>query len=148
MTTTVLTPSDHDAARRALLPVAGVVTISTVALTVYGAHRLTEVVVVLAIAAVVMAAVYGFVLPRLLRRDNVGGTALALSVVALVLILPAFWSGLPLVLGAAGALLGYAGRNAATGSGKATAGLVIGLLAAIGYYAAYVLDTLNQAGVS
>ena len=60
---------------------------------------------------------------------------------------PAFWSGLPLVLGVAGALLGYAGRNAASGARLSIAAFVVGLLSSIGYVAIYVIDFLGQSGV-
>ena len=134
--------SDHDAARRAMLPV-GVATFAGSAVwTVLGAHNLREIVVVLAVAAVVTAAVYGLLLPRSLRRESAGGTALALALLAALLTLPAYWSGLPLILGAAGVLLGLAGRNAATGAGKSVAAIGIGALAVLGYLTIYIVDGL------
>ncbi len=134
--------------RRALVPAAVAVLAVTTGLTVYGANDLREILVVLAVLVAVIGGVYGLLLPRKLSQESAGGTALTLSLIGAVLLLPAFWSGLPLALGAAGAMLGYAGRNAATGSGKCVAALVVGTLTAIGYIAVYVLDTLNQMGVS
>ncbi len=139
--------SDHAGISRIVTPAALAVTVAATALTIYGAHDVREVVVVLAILAAVVVGVYGFLVPRRLARPSAGGTALTLSLIAAVLLLPAFWSGLPLALGVAGAMLGYAGRNAPTGSGKSTAALVIGMIAGIGYFAVYVLDTLSQMGV-
>lgn len=134
--------TDHDAARRALLPV-GVGTFAGSAVwTGLGAHSLREVAVVLAVAAVVTAAVYGLLLPRSLRRESAGGTALTLALLAALLTLPAFWSGLPLILGAAGVLLGLAGRNAATGAGKSVTAIGVGALAVLGYLTIYIVDGL------
>lgn len=134
--------TDHDRARRFALPL-GVATLAVATVwTILGAHGMAETVTVLPVLVVVTAAVYGFLVPRALSRPSAGGTAFALSVVAAALTLPAFWSGLPLVLGAAGALLGYVGRNAATGAGKSIAAIVLGALAVIGYLTIYIVDGL------
>ena len=53
----------------------------------------------------------------------------------------------PLVLGVAGALLGYAGRNAASGARLSIAAFVVGLLSSIGYVAIYVIDFLGQSTI-
>jgi hypothetical protein len=145
--TTEIVGTERTSVRRVLVPTGVAVFVAAAALTVYGAHDMTEVAVVLAILVAVMAGVYGYLLPRKLAQESAGGAALTLSIIAAVLLLPAFWSGLPLALGVAGAMLGYAGRNAAKGSGKCVAALVIGALAAIGYFAVYVLDTLHQMGI-
>lgn len=108
--------------------------------TVYGAHNWTEIVVTVSVLAVVAAFVFGYVVPRALRTESAGGTALALSIPALVLVLPAFWTGLPMVLGVAGVMVGNAGRDARSGSGKSIAGLVLGALAILGYLAVYIGD--------
>ena len=52
-----------------------------------------------ALSALVTAGVFGLLLPRALREDSAPGRALTLSVLGLPLIVPAFWSGLPMVLG-------------------------------------------------
>lgn len=111
--------------------------------TAFGAHDWTEIAVVWAAIAVVTALVFGLVVPRALRKESAGGTALALSIPALVLLLPAFWAGLPLVLGVAGVVVGNAGRTASSGAGKCIAGLVLGALAAVGYVAIYISDAMN-----
>ena len=100
-----------------------------------------------AVVVLATAVVFGYLLHRALRRESAAGTALTLSSIALLLLLPAFWSGLPLVLGAGGALLGYAGKNAPNRAGKSTAAVVLGLLTALGYLAIYVLDTVERAGL-
>lgn len=144
MTASPLTSTSFDIERermrRAVAPVAIGVAVVSGSWTALGAHGIPEMVVVLATIVVVTGGVYGFLLPRALIRPSAGGTALALSVVALLLTLPAFWSGLPLVLGVAGGMLGYVGRGAPSGSGKAIAGCVLGLLAAMAYLAIYVVD--------
>jgi hypothetical protein len=80
---------------------------------------------------------------RALRKDSAGGTALGLSVPAVLLLVPAFWSGLPLVLGVAGLVVGNAGRGARSGGGKCVAAVALGALACLGYVAIYVSDGLN-----
>lgn len=137
----------HVSGRRPVLLAAAGVLAAAGALTVYGAHDLREVVVVLAVLVTVVVGVYGYLLPRALSRPSAPGTALTLSVVAAVLLLPAFWSGLPLALGVAGALLGHAGRDAVDGSRTSVAAMLIGVLACVGYVAVYVLDALSQMGV-
>ena len=80
--------------------------------TAFGAHDWSEIAVVWGVIAVATLLVFGLVVPRALRKESAGGTALGLSIPALVLLLPAFWSGLPLVLGVAGLVVGNAGRRA------------------------------------
>lgn len=133
-------PAENAGARRAIVPV-GVGSFAAAAFwTAMGAHDTAELVIVAAVCAVVAAGVFGFVLPRAMRQESAPGRALTLSILGLLFIVPAFWSGLPMVLGAAGALLGYAGRNAGAGAKGSIAALVIGLLTVIGYWAAYVTD--------
>ena len=131
---------DRDRIRRALAPTAIAVAVVSGFWTVLGAHNLGEIVVVLAVIAIATGVVYGIVLPKALRKPAAGGTGLGLSVPAVLLTLPAFWSGLPLVLGIAGAMLGCAGRGAASGSGKSIAACALGLLAAVAYLTIYVVD--------
>ena len=109
-------------------------------LLAYGAHDWTEIIVSASVLVAVAAVVFGLVLPKALRKESAGGTGLALSVPAVLLTVPAFWSGLPLVLGVAGMIVGNTGRNARTGSGKCIAALVLGALAVLGYAAIYVSD--------
>lgn len=111
--------------------------------TVYGAHNWAEIIVVLGVLALTTALVFGLAVPRALRKESAGGTALGLSIPALLVLLPAFWSGLPLVLGVAGFVVGNAGRRAPSGAGKCIAAVVIGALAAIGYVAIYLFDAMN-----
>ena len=131
---------DRAGSRRAVLPVALVSFAIATVWTVMGAHDTGEIVVVLSVCAVVAGAVFGFVLPRAMREESAPGRALTLSVLGLLLTVPAFWSGLPMILGSAGALLGYAGRNAVAGAKGCIAAAVIGALAVMGYLVVYVGD--------
>jgi hypothetical protein len=85
----------------------------------------------------VSAIAFGLLVPRALRAIQEGRSSaprwgLAHSIVALVLTPFAFWSGVPLVLGAAGLLLGAAGRKHGRGRGASTAAAVIGVLVVVG----------------
>ena len=93
--------------------------------------------------------VLGVVVPRWVTRSNAGGVGLGLSVAGFLLLAPAFWAGLPAVLAAGGLMLGGAARRQGRG-GVATAAMVLGTLALIGYVAIYVGDwmaTNNIAGM-
>lgn len=81
--------------------------------------------VVIAVSAVV---VYGFVVPRGMERAGSGRTALVLSVLA-VLSVAVFWSGLPPILGVAGAFLGLIGWHAARGRIASRLAVVVGVIA-------------------
>ena len=71
---------------------------------------------------------------------------MVLSLLALLLVVPAFWTGLPPVLAAGGIVLGLAGRTAAR-SGLPIAATVVGLLAIVGDVAIYIADWMNTNGV-
>ena len=145
------TPAVADTSTRAGIPgpvlwLAAAVFTATTALTFYGAHGRYEIPIVMTGIVLSLIGVYGFLLPRKLAQQSAGGTALILSSIAAVLLVPTFWSGQSLILGAAGALLGYAGRKAPSGAGKSIAAILIGLLVSIGYFAVYLYDALLPAG--
>ena len=100
-----------------------------------------ELLVVCAIIAIAAAVVFGLVVPRGLQREAAGATALTLSVLGLLAV-PAFWAGLTPILAGGGALLGWAGRDAARGRGMCRAAIGIGALALLGYLAIYTSDQL------
>jgi hypothetical protein len=121
---------------------------AAVALGVYGAYgdptapdnQKSAVPFVAAMAVAVAAVVFGLLVPRGLASLRRGGSgarrwALGHSIVALILI-PVFWSGIPLVVGSAGLTLGLAGRRAAAEHGESakacTSAAVIGLVVALG----------------
>jgi len=103
------------------------------------AEAIGEVVLILLLTAVI----FGVVVRRGLRHAAAGGRGIAMGVVGLLAVPVAFWSGLPVVLGTAATLLGYAGKRADHGSGKAIAAFVLGLLTLIGYVVVYVGDYVN-----
>lgn len=150
MTSTIYTASadsDHERARRLTLPVAAVSFVVALALSVQWGHGAREWLLEAAVEIVLAALVFGLVVPRGLRHESAGGRGIVMAAIALLLVVPAFWSGLPLLLGAAAAILGYAGKRAHTGSGRATASLVLGLLAVVAYLAAYLADFLHVHGL-
>ncbi|QZY29667.1 hypothetical protein [Nocardioides coralli] len=112
-------------------------------LTTLFAHDWAEVATVAPVIVVAGAIVYGLVVPRALRRDSQGGAALVLAVLAALVVVPAFWSGLPLVLGVAAMVLGNAGRRSREGAGTAIAGLVLSTLAVLFYGWIYVSEGLQ-----
>jgi hypothetical protein len=77
---------------------------------------------------------FGWVIPR---TDHPARTGLVVGLLAL-LSLPAFWSGVPYVLGPAAIALGMLGRSA--GRAQATAAIALGALATIAGFVALVLD--------
>ena len=133
---------------RPVLRLAVAVFTATTALTLYGAHGRYEIPIVMTGIILSIIGVYGFLMPRKLAHPSAGGTALLLSGVAAVLLVPTFWSGQSLILGAAGALLGYAGRKAPTGAGKSITAIVVGLLVSVGYFAIYLADALLPPGTA
>jgi hypothetical protein len=104
------------------------------------AHDWGEVIVVAAGIAAGTAVVFGVVVPRGLRRESAGGAALTCAVLAALLVAPAFWSGIPLVLGVAAMILGNAGRVAPHDAGKSIAALVVGALASTFHLSIYVME--------
>lgn len=127
---------------RSVAPLGVATAVLAGALSVLFAHGWGEVLVVVPVMLVAAALVFGLAVPRALGREDSGGAALGLAVPAAVLLLPAFWSGLPLVLGVAGMIVGNAGRNARSGSGKSAAALVIATLAVVGYAAIHVAEVI------
>jgi hypothetical protein len=135
-------PVSRDGGRARAARVGGVVAIVTMALVVYGAYGAAKasasqksgVPFEIIIVAVVAVVVYGLLAPLALRAVESGraagrNSAVALAVVS-VLSLAMFWSGLPLILGGAAALVAMAGRERIGGSKVFSAAWALGLLAA------------------
>lgn len=105
-------------------------------LTAPEAHDTTEIAVVLSVAGVVALAVFGWLLPQGMAK-GAPGAALALSGVGALLFLPAFWSMLPLLLGVAGAVLGY--TCVAHAPKRAYAAMGLGGITAAGFLYLYIV---------
>ena len=140
---TTITVSRPDTSRGAVAGIGIATALVAMGGTAFGAHNWGEIIIVCGIIAVATALLFGLVVPRALRKESAGGTALGLAIPALVLLVPAFWSGLPLVLGVAGLVVGNAGRRAPSGAGKCIAAVVLGTLAAVGYLAIYISDGMS-----
>ena len=140
--------SDRERARRALLPVGVVTTLVVAFFNVARADSAAEALVVTAVDLVVVGLVLALVVAPGLRHESAGGRGIVLGVVGLLALVPAFWSGLPMVLGAGAVMLGYAGRRASSGSGRAIIALVLGTLSVVGYLAVYVSDWISNPGGS
>jgi len=139
---------DRDRARHALVPVAATSFCVAAFFDIARADSAREAFISVAVGLLAACVIYPLVVARGLRQESAGGRALAMGIIGLLLIVPAFWSGLPMILGGAAALLGYAGRKAASGSGQATAGFVLGVLSVVGYVAFYVADWVANPGAS
>jgi len=87
-----------------------------------------------AIVGAVAAATFAFVVPWALKGNGSRTGGLALSGFAFLASFVAFWTMVPLILGAAGALIGYETRNEAEGGtrrGLGLAAMVLGTIAAV-----------------
>ncbi len=148
ITTDTTHTADRQRSRQALVPVAVVCFLVTTFFNLARADTAAESIAMVALDTVAIALLYVLVVARGLRQDSAGGRALTLGVLGALLSVPAFWSGLPMILGTAAVLLGHAGRRAASGSGQSTAGFALGALAVIGYVATYVGDWIANPGAS
>lgn len=107
----------------------------------------------IALSAVVGAAVFGLLVPRALRAVGAaspGAPRWALGHgIAAVVLLTAFWSGLPLVVGPAAVILGMEGRRpparGARRGGAYSASLMLGVVAVVASIAITVVgNTLGH----
>lgn len=144
MTTTQLASAadDRAQARQLLVPTAVGVALIGSAVSWLSANSRGEAIGEAVFIPLLTAAVFALVVARGLRLPAAGGRGIAMGVIGLLAVPVAFWSGIPLVLGAGATMLGQAGRRADEGSGKAIAAFVLGVLTLIGYVAVYVGDFL------
>ncbi|RHW29055.1 hypothetical protein D0Z08_00700 [Nocardioides immobilis] len=136
---TSINHSSHaDQALRLRSPVAIVIVLFTVSYPAndfYGAESDTDIgfgvfLIYVAIALTTAIVVFAVVMPWAIRRQWIGVVALTLSLVGFLLA-PGFWTGVPPAVAAGGALLGWAGVDAAKGRRLSQAALVIGVLGVI-----------------
>ena len=142
-----LAQPDNERARRALVPAAIGTAAVILVFATFRADSRAEAISMDALGVLSSALVYGLVVRTGLRKESVPARALLMSGLGLLLVFPAFWSGLPVVLGGAGALLGYAGKRSSR-SGLCIAALVVGALAVIAYLAIYIGDWIADPGSS
>lgn len=141
----------RDGGRARSARVGGVVALPTLALVVYGVYgdrqasssQKSAVPFEIIIVVVASAIVYALLAPLALRaveaRTAAGPRwALGLAVVSF-LSLAVFWSGLPLIIGGAAALVGRAGREAAGRSKVFSIAFGLGLVAAVGCVAVTII---------
>jgi hypothetical protein len=87
---------------------------------------------IIAVTVLVAGLLFGLAVPRLLRSRRMSGWSLALGVAG-ILTLPAYWSGLPVIFGAAALLTAVTARRQTRADGNparlATAATVVGVLA-------------------
>jgi hypothetical protein len=129
--------------RRAGIAIGAATLLIAATIVILNAHDAAEIAIVLGVLVPTAILVYGFLVPRCLGRPSSGPAALVLGILAAGLVVPAFWSGLSLVLGVAAVLVGSSGRHGPHRAGLCVAGLVLGALATFGYAAWYLLDWLS-----
>jgi 4-amino-4-deoxy-L-arabinose transferase-like glycosyltransferase len=95
-----------------------------------------EYVVTLGGALAVVAALFGWIIPRSQRPARAGLVAGLVGVLSL----PVFWTGLPFVLGPAAAALGLLGISRDGRRAEATAVVAVGALVTLAGIAGLVLD--------
>lgn len=87
--------------------------------------------IIIVVLLVIAAITFLLFVPRASRFNRPEVPGLVCSILGLLLLL-VFWSGLPIVLGAAGALLGQSGRTAGTaGRSLSLAAIVVGVGAVV-----------------
>jgi hypothetical protein len=104
-----------------------------------GGGKASDYLIVLGIIGVAAFVVFGWIVPKGLRKASAGITALVLAVLA-VLTVAAFWSGLPPVLASGAIVLGLAGWNARERAWLCRTAAVIGVFAVVADIAVYMGD--------
>lgn len=98
---------------------------------------------IIAVAVVLGAIAFGLVVPRVMRGARMSGWALGFAIVAIVT-LAGYWSGLPVVFGAAALLLGTTGRRLRLSDGlKARLAMAAMILGGIAILADVVMTILS-----
>ena len=126
--------------------VAVLVAILSVVLPPVKPDQLRALPILVVVLLVIAAIVFFLIVPRGERSNRPAVPGLACSIIGLLLVFPAFWSGLPIVLGAAGFVLGQAGRGSrrATGGWYALGAIVVGIAAVVLNLLALLFDRLTS----
>jgi hypothetical protein len=143
--------ASRDGGRARAARVGAVVAILTMALVYYGAYgdakasssQKSGVPFLVIIVAVLAAIIYGLLTPIALRRAEAPAAsgsrwAVGMAVVSF-LSLAVFWTGLPVVLGPAAAMVGRTGRDATGGSKAYSIAWGLGLFAAVAAVAVTII---------
>ena len=141
------TPTGTVAPSGALVGVAALSFAVATAGTLWGAHERSEIAICMGELILAAALIYGVLLPRKLARPS-AHAALAVSITGAVLIVPAFWSGLPMVLGVAGVMLGKYALLAGKKRTTSIAAIVVGVSSFLGYLVVYVAEMMTQSGLT
>ena len=151
MSSTTTTPRQDATRSAAAATVGGAVALN--ALGIFGdgtegaEHSAGEFWIITALILVAAALVFGSSSHGSADTPRAGTAGLVLAVLGVLLVVPAFWSGLPVVLGAGGLVLGLDERREAGATGRGSAAIVIGALTVVAYAAIYILDWMSTNGV-
>ncbi len=108
--------------------VAVLVAILSVVLPPVNPDQLSSLPIVVVVVLVIAAVLFFLIVPRAVRSSRPAVIGLVCSILGLLLSFPAFWSGLPILLGTAGASLGQSARTSRNaGRGLALGAIVIGI---------------------
>ena len=119
--------------------VAVLVAILSVVLPPMIPDQLSALPIVVVVLLVISAVLFFLVVPRAARSNRPALAGLVCGIIGIVF-LPAFWSGVPIVLGAAGVLLGRMGQTTTGRGGLALAAIVTGTLAVVLDLFGFLLD--------
>jgi len=141
--TTLATPTTTVRPLAIIAACSYVAAMALMAFGLWGGHNteadaLPQFLVLGAVLAVVAAGVFGVPVRRGLAHPPAATTTLVLGIIGALLVLPAFWSGIPLVLAVAAITLGRASRKG--GSRRVTSGLILGYLTIAGVVGLYAFD--------
>jgi hypothetical protein len=134
-----------------LVAVALAIAVAAIANLSGGVAELREVLILLGFVLLVAAIVFGLVVPwakrtmEIERGNRPAKAGMVLSVLGFITIV-AFWSGLPVILGAGGAALGQVGRERAASAGRSglsLVALIIGVIAVVGGAGTLILERLG-----
>jgi hypothetical protein len=119
--------------------VAVLVAILSVVLPPVIPDQLSALPIILIVLLVIAAVLFFVIVPRAARSSRPAVAGLVCSILG-VLLVGVFWSGLPIVLGTAGFLLGR--MEPPTGRGLALAAVIIGVAAVVLDLTAFLADRL------